>query len=338
MKARATLIRVVILAVVSALCLAAVGIISSGIRFLPTRTYAAVFTDVAGLKEGDDVKSAGVVVGQVSDITLAGKRAKVAFNLDASVSLTKSTRAAVRWKNVIGDRFIDLSAPVGDTTPLPSGATIPLSMTAPSLDIDQLSNGFRPLFRGLNTDQANKLSGELIAVLQGKGHTLDQLFTDVAAFSNGLANRDVAVGHVIDNLNTVFTTLDGRRDEVGDLIVQTDRLLAGLTSDRDTITSSLRRFNSAAGEVTSLLAETRPDIHADVDQIGRLAALLNHNSDQVTDSLSKLPPALDSIANVATRGSYLNFYLCGLQIRFTAPDGGLTETPMMTGQAGRCHR
>ena len=40
------------------------------------------------------------------------------------------------------------------------------------LDIDALIGGFRPLFRALDPDQVNALSGELLRVFQGQGGTV----------------------------------------------------------------------------------------------------------------------------------------------------------------------
>lgn len=333
---RWTLVRVTAFILVTGLFTVGLGMLVANFRIMPTNTYSARFADVSGLKVGEEVKAAGVVVGQVENVDVDGTDALVTFNLDSEIPLTTASHAAIRWKNLIGDRYIDLTSTNPAGPPLPAGAVLALSNTEPSLDLDQLSNGFRPLFEGLQPAQVNQLTGELIQVFRGQGATLDQLLTDLGAFTNGLADRDAVIGRVIDNLNTVLGTLDTRHDDLGNLIVQTDRLTAGLNQNRATITKAAERIGDASSKVASLLQRVRPDTRDDIDQIGKLAELLNLNKDQVNGDLAKLPPAYAAMNNSGRTGSFFTFFICGAQIRTVTPSGQTVLTPMIAGEKPRC--
>src|ERR1700759_1909244 len=79
-------------------------------RFDSTNTYSAVFTNVSGLKGGNFVRIAGVEVGKVKDMTLhKDGTVTVDFAIDKGLTLTEGTKAAVRYDNLIGDRYLSLA-------------------------------------------------------------------------------------------------------------------------------------------------------------------------------------------------------------------------------------
>jgi phospholipid/cholesterol/gamma-HCH transport system substrate-binding protein len=162
-----------VFAVVCLLGIFALLAIFQQLRFEKENVYHAQFSNITGLKSGDFVRIAGVEVGKVKEITLLPDTTlSVEFGTDSSVVLTEGSRAAIRYANLIGDRYLGLEEGVGGTDVLRPGATIPLDRTEPALDLDALIGGFRPLFRALNPEQVNALSGQLIAAFEGQGATI----------------------------------------------------------------------------------------------------------------------------------------------------------------------
>ena len=112
-----------------------------------TTSYSAMFTDVYGLRVGDDVRMAGVRVGRVENIELAGKLAKVSF-------LLQNEQHLLRQHCRIGDLSKHHRSALSGTVPrrawqekpLPGGSVIPVEQTDPSFDVGKLLNGFEPLF------------------------------------------------------------------------------------------------------------------------------------------------------------------------------------------------
>ncbi len=121
------------------------------------------------------MRIAGVEVGKVKTITITSNDtvAVVEFTADDSVVLTQGTRAVIRYDDLIGGRYLALEEGAGgvnrlNARPHHSAATAP----QPALDLDALIGGFRPLFRALDPDQVNALTGQLIAAFQGQGATI----------------------------------------------------------------------------------------------------------------------------------------------------------------------
>jgi phospholipid/cholesterol/gamma-HCH transport system substrate-binding protein len=154
---------------------AVIGLLVAGLLYLtlgrvslgPSNDYSAVMADVSGLEPGDLVKVAGVRVGQVDDLSMeAGNRVRVHFHVRDDQHLTDQTRLLVRYENLLGDRYVELTQPADEGNHLAPGATIPMSMTTPALDLDVLLNGFRPLFQGLSPEQVNDLAANIVDTLQ----------------------------------------------------------------------------------------------------------------------------------------------------------------------------
>ncbi|HKT01256.1 MAG TPA: MCE family protein [Rugosimonospora sp.] len=299
--------------------------------------YRARFTDVTGVLPGDDVRIAGVKVGQVSRVRLVDNSvAELAFTVDSGVPLPAGVRATIRYRNLIGQRYVALTEGPG-TGQLRPGGLIPLDHTAPALDLTALFNGFRPLFTALSPHDVNSLAYEIIQVLQGEGGTVSDLLAHTASLSGALADRDAVIGRVVTNLNTVLSTLDSRRDELSDTVLQLRQLVSGLAADRTAIGDAVRNIGGLTSATGSLLRDARPDLAPDIGQLGSLAAILNANSGVIDRTLHQLPGQYQALTRTATYGSWFNFFLCDFDGRVALPGAGAVNPASFSSPAARCH-
>jgi len=302
-----------------------------------TNTYRAVFSDVTGVVVGDDVRIAGVRVGSVTGIAIKDRtEAELTFTVGRDQTLFTSTHAEIRWRDLVGERYLALTDGAGDETPLPPGGEIPLARTQPALDLTVLFQGFKPLFAALSPADVNKLAMEIIQTLQGEGGTIDGLLAETASLTSALADRDQLIGSVIDNLNGVLTALDQHDDRFGDLLNQLQRLVSGLSADRQAIGSSLDNINALAAATSGLLEQGRPALSSDISQLSTLAGTLQSNGKTVDNVLKELPGKLDTVTSVADYGSWFNFYLCDFDGRIVLPVTGQTTTPDFHAAQARC--
>jgi phospholipid/cholesterol/gamma-HCH transport system substrate-binding protein len=299
--------------------------------------YNAVFSDVTGLLAGNDVRIAGVRVGQVDGISLTNRKlAKVSFSLDQKRKIPKSTIVRLRYRNLVGERYLAITEGPGSADVLNAGATIPLAQTRNALDLTILFNGFRPLFQALDPQSTNEVAFELVQTLQGEGGTLETLMQRTASLTNTLADRDAVIGRVITNLSTVLDTLDNG-DQLSQLILQLRRLSAGFAQDRTAIGQSIVGINDLTSATASLLGDIRSPLRTDIAQLNTLAGTLDANKSTVNGVLQRLPGKLDRIIGTATYGSWFNFYLCGFDGRIVLPTGA-TMSPHFVNSAARCQR
>src|SRR5436305_12473296 len=74
--------------------------------FQHTYKLTATFDDATGLLSADNVKVAGVVVGKVDSVKIDQGRAQVAFSVNDSVKVPSDSQVAIRWRNLIGERYL----------------------------------------------------------------------------------------------------------------------------------------------------------------------------------------------------------------------------------------
>ena len=277
-----------------------------------TAAYHAIFSDVSGLNKGDDVRVAGVRIGQVDGIALVdNKNAEVTFELAADRKLPAATTASVKYRNLVGQRYISLGTDVGDPNAvLRPGTTIPLSRTQPALNLTALFNGFKPLFQALSPSDVNQLSYEIIQVLQGEGGTVSDLLAHTASITSAIAGRDQVIGQVIDNLTAVLGTINGRGTELSDLIATAQQLVSGLAADRQPIADAITALDGLTTATSGLLAQARPSLQQDIGNLGQVSTLLNHADPSLDTFLQKLPGDLQAFTRTASYGGWFNYYLC----------------------------
>jgi len=308
------LIKFLVFAVVTALGTTVLGLTIANARGGDVTEYTARFTDASGLLRGDDVRIAGVVVGSVTDVRIVEERiAEVAFNVDSTTPLPASVGAGLKYKNLIGQRYLALEqgpGPTGET--LPEGAQIPLDRTRPALNLTVLFNGFQPLFQGLDPEQINRLSMEIVQVLQGEGGTVQSLLASTSSLTNSIADRDQVIGQVIDNLNVVLQTVNENDEGLNELISSLQALVSGLAQDREPIGEAIESIGTLTQVTGSFLEDARPPLRDDIANLGDLAAELDEGRPTIERFLEYAPFKLNRIARVGSHGSWFNFYLCGL--------------------------
>jgi phospholipid/cholesterol/gamma-HCH transport system substrate-binding protein len=301
--------------------------------------YRARFADVTGLLVGDDVRIAGVKVGQVRGIRVVENTiAEIDFSVADDIPLSTTVRAKIRYRNLVGQRYVALSEGPGDGRPLRASDVIAQSQTTPALDLTVLFNGFRPLFTALTPDDVNKLAYEIIQVLQGEGGTVTSLLQRTASLTNTLADRDAVIGQVVTNLNAVLSTLDDHRGDLDVTISQLQQFVSGLSADRLAIGDALVNLDQLTGATASLLGDARPALAADVSALGTLSATLNDNADVIDKTLGALPQRFTALTRVASYGSWFNFYLCDFDGDVSVAGRGDLNPATFSSQAARCQQ
>ncbi|MGY2700491.1 MULTISPECIES: MCE family protein [unclassified Nocardioides] len=330
------LTKLLIFIVITTLATSVLVMTIGNISFAPKTDYKAEFVDATGVVKGDDVRIAGVKVGTVKDVQIVDRtRALVTFSVENSTQLSQATHAAIRYRNLVGQRYIALTNEIGDSSPMEAGDTIPVAQTSPALDLTVLFNGFKPLFQALSPADINQLSYEIVQVFQGEGGNLEQLLTHTASVTNTLASRDQVIGSLIDNLNEVLDHIGDRDVQLSRLITTFRTFVGGLKDDREAILGSLDKISQLSVQTADLVSGIRRPFVDDVKQLRRVAGNLDAGKSELDRALQVLPIKLNKVGRTATYGSWFNFYLCHFQGRIRVPGGQSVPVDYTTGSP-RC--
>lgn len=337
---RSMMVKVSIFTVTMLLVAAGLVVIFGEFRFGPETTYHATFRDASRLKPGQKVRIAGVPVGSVKGVKLNRDNSiDVAFGVDKRYTLYSSTRAVVRYENLVGDRFLEITSGPGELRKLPQNGTINAEHTQPALNLDALLGGLRPVLKGLDAGKINTISSYVIELLQGQGGALSNLLADTNAFSSSLAARDQVIGDVINNLNKVLETVDQKSAQFSTGVDQLQQLISGLAQGRDSVAGAIPPLASAEQDLTSLLKNSRRPLQGVIENTRPLATELDDRKAEVANDIEQLGEDYLRLSALGAYGAFFNIYFCSVTIKINGPVGGDILLPI-GGQAdpskGRC--
>jgi phospholipid/cholesterol/gamma-HCH transport system substrate-binding protein len=337
---RSMVIKVSLFAVAMLLVAAGLVVVFGDFRFGPESTYHATFTNVTRLKAGQKVRIAGVPVGSVQGIKLnPDNTIDVKFGVDQRYQLYSSTRALIRYENLVGDRFLEITSGPGELRKLPPGGTINSQHTQPALDLDALLGGLRPVLKGLDADKVNTVSSAVIQLLQGQGGALANVLSDTSAFSSVLGQRDQLIGDVITNLNAALGTVDQKSAQFSASVDQLQQLISGLAKNKDSIAGAIPPLASTTTDLTELLQNSRRPLQGILENTRPLATELDDRKAEVDNDVEQLGEDYLRLSALGAYGSFFNIYFCSVTIKINGPAGSDILLPLggsVDPSKGRC--
>jgi phospholipid/cholesterol/gamma-HCH transport system substrate-binding protein len=287
--------------------------------------YRAMFSNVSGLRVGDNVRVAGVQVGKVTSVEVDGRDAMVGFTLKKAQPLLTTTRLVMRYQNLLGQRYIALEQDGQRGPTVKAGSTVGLDHTDPGFDLTALLNGFRPLFRVLQPADVNRLATTLVQTLQGEGGTIDQLFQQTTRLTNFLADRDQVFDQVLRNLTPVLHDLAGQGTEIRTTVDQLTSLMTGLARQRVTIGDSISEIARLINQTSDFLVQARAPSIALVRSLRNTAGMFAANLEAVKGAIQGFPQILGALGRLTSYQNAGNVYIC--KLRFSYQGAGIDIPP-----------
>jgi phospholipid/cholesterol/gamma-HCH transport system substrate-binding protein len=206
-------------------------------------TLIAGFDSLKELKQGDEVRMAGVKIGTIEKTRLAGRRAEAVLRIDPSVKVASDATASIVMAGLIGTNYVAIDLGSAAAAPLADGAEIQTRVTP---DINTIMTEIGNL--------GQKLEGALSAfgtTLNGDGkgsglfQKLDKIVTDNSA----------RVDTTMANLQEITTKLNKGEGTLGKLINDPalhDELIAAVDEIKSTATQAKGFITDAQGIIAQV--------------------------------------------------------------------------------------
>ncbi|MEV6275230.1 MlaD family protein [Nocardia sp. NPDC051832] len=262
-----------------------------------TTGYFGVFSDVSGLKTGDDVRMYGMQVGKVVGIELHGAQATVEFTVQRDRPVYHSSTLAIRYQTLTGQRYLDVRQPDGPGDLLRSGATIGVDNTIPSFDITQLFNGLQPVLAEFSPGALNQFTESVLAVVEGNGDGIGPALDAFEKLSRYVSDRQAVLHLIVANLQHISGQIGGKSPHLITLLNGLADVFTSFRKELDGLLAFAAAAPSTLAPLNALLATLgftegeNPDLELD---IGRLFP----NPDDALDALGRLPGLLQSLATL----------------------------------------
>jgi virulence factor Mce-like protein len=263
----------------------------------------ATFDDVTGLLRDDNVKVAGVTVGKVVDIDIEKGQARVRFTVEDGVRVPSDSHAAVRWRNLLGQRYLYLY-PGKAATVLGDGERV--TRTRSVVDLGELFNRLGPIVQAIEPDQVNRFLDAVVAALDGNQAAVRQTIDDLGVLMATLAARDEAITRMIENLDAVAGTITERDQQIRILL---DNLVAisGTFSDNTAVLDrAVTTLTDFSDNLAFLLGRNRTEIDRIVAGLQTLSAEVERKLPTLDTTLGGLDEAARRLFNASRYGEWLN--------------------------------
>jgi len=288
----------------------------------------ATFDDVTGLLVNDNVKIAGVVVGKVRSIKVEEGKAKVTFAVKNGIVLSGDTTAAIRWRNLIGQRYLYLYPGKSTVTRLTDGDTV--KVTTSVVDLGELFNRLGPIVAAIDPKLVNDFLDTVSQALDGNQDKVGKAIDDLAVLAKGLAARDESIGRLVENLNTVAGTIADRDQQIRVMLDNLVLIASTFSANTQTVDTALREFGSFSTNLDTILRNNSSELDGIIDNLDLLLTdVVSPRLDQLDSTLKGLDITATKVFDSSRLGEWLNeSILCAS----TAPPP--CPTPIIKANAG----
>lgn len=302
-------------AVICAVAAAWLFSVLSNARFFADEVrYEAVLADVAGLHTNDSVTVSGVRVGRVRGMHLEDGRAVVEFDVDADLPVTDTWELAVRWRNVLGQRYLQLY-PAGDGQRLEPGARLPVEQTRVAADVGLLVDRLSPVLRAIRPDQANELITALNAALAGREERARRIVDDLGTLSGALASRDAEIHSVIDQSNALLGEYAAQEEAIRAIIADLADLAATLEPRNDELLGAIADIATAQRALGDLLDDNDAELRAVTADLAEIGDALGLQDPVTEDAVESLRHGLASYMLISRWGQWFNIRAVAVQVQ-----------------------
>jgi phospholipid/cholesterol/gamma-HCH transport system substrate-binding protein len=282
--------------------------------FHKTYPLEASFTDATGLVAGDEVRLAGVRIGKVGGLKVDRGKAVVSIKVDNHYKLPAGSRFELHWKNLLGQRFVEIVPPPGATLTGPlmaKGTRTDTDHTQAAADLSELLNNTEPLLARLDTDRLNRVMTTFADALHGREQELNTAIGDSAALVKTLSTRADVIGRSISEFATLLDGIAGHDQQVR-------QLLDSMAATSQTLSAKAGELGDAAGktgEFTSSLNRVLVTNESQLDGVfadtRTLLARLVANKDVLDKALRTTPWSTAAMLRMTSHGDWINAYVRG---------------------------
>jgi phospholipid/cholesterol/gamma-HCH transport system substrate-binding protein len=273
-------------------------------------TYYAAFSEAGGLKANDEVRVAGVRVGKVQAVELAGDHVRVEFTVEDGVEFGPSTNAAIKVKTLLGAMFLALEP--GGEGQMEEETSIPVERTSSPYDVVDAFSGLADTSERIDTDRLAQSLDTLSGLMEDTPEEFQAALEGMSALSTNIAARDEQLNELLGNMQKVSRVLADRNGDLITLMEDGDKLFRALVARREAVHDLLVATSQLSRELTLLVKQTRADLKPALEHLDNVVDMLNKNQENLDNSLRLMAPFYRVFASTLGTGPWFDTYIQNL--------------------------
>ncbi|QFG23667.1 MCE family protein [Actinomadura sp. WMMB 499] len=312
----------IVVAVVSITLLTVAALLAYNAKELPVigggTRYTADFGEAAGLRAGNEVRVAGVKVGEVTAVRLDGAKVAVSFRVRDTWVGDAST-VAIAIKTLLGDKYLAVD-PLGARAQDP-GDRIPLGRTTSPYDVTEAFEDLAGTVGRLDTARLAQSLDVLSGTFDDTAPEVREALSGLSALSKTIASRDAELSRLLANTRQVTGTMADQSGNIEALLRDGNLLLAEIRRRREAIHNLLVGTQELSRQISGLVADNQEQLDPTLRALGRVTDLLEQNQANLDRALKTAGPYTRLLGNSLGNGRWMDGYLCGLVPPEYLPEG-----------------
>jgi phospholipid/cholesterol/gamma-HCH transport system substrate-binding protein len=282
--------------------------------------YSAAFSEAGGIKDGDDVRIAGVKVGEVTAVDLEDQHVRVDFKITDDVGFGPLTSASVRMKTILGQKYLAL-APAG-AGQLEAGAEIPLDRTTSSYDVINAFQDLTTTTERIDTKQLAESLDVIATEFKDTPESVRGSLDGLSRLSRTVASRDEQLSRLLARANSVTGLVASRGDQLERLLKDADLLMVELAKRRDDIRTLFTNTSALSQQLTGLVRDNRAQLTPALKELDATLDLLRKHDADLQRTIQLMGPFTRVYANTLGTGRWFDTWVSNLVVPVGVP--GLT--------------
>ncbi|GAA4744087.1 MCE family protein [Gordonia alkaliphila] len=269
--------------------------------------YTVQFDEAAGVQAGNEVRVAGVRVGEVTEVKLNGDHVLMKLRV-ADTWIGDRTQATIQIKTVLGQKYIALN-PLGTEKADPR---VVLTDTIAPYDVIEAFSDATDQIENVDTDQVAKALGELSDVFTATADDIGPSLEGIARLSKTIASRDDEVRRLLKATRDSSQILADRNEEFTRLIAGAGILLKELNNRQQSISALLASTESLSLALTGIVKDNEKQIGPVLDSLRGVTDLLTAQNKNIRSTIQNMAPFYRLYANVLGNGRWFEAVVTNL--------------------------
>lgn len=251
----------------------------------PTYPINVVYSSAPGLFTGAAVDVLGVKVGSVTNVQNVGDTVHVTLAVDQGTRIPTTAFASLVAPQLLGSPDVDLNPGYTGGPYLPSNATIAENHTAVPVSTDEVLKELQRSLSALNPHAVGSLVSNLATDLDGQGENLNKLIASAAGTVQLLAEKGNDLGQLNGTLAQLTGTLDSDTANIEQLIEQYDTVSSTVAQHSGQLNDAITQLSQASAGLVQLLVPNLQPLEADVGTVTTVGRTLDRNLANVDEIL-----------------------------------------------------
>lgn len=249
-------------------------------------TIKVEFADVLDLVPQSTVKVNDVSVGKVTAIDLQGYQALVTLELRRDVELPGNAVAELRQTSLLGEKFVELSAPeqgaIAD--PLEDGETIPIERAGRNPEVEEVLGALSLLLNGGGVAQLKTITQELNLALEGREDSAKSVLRQLRVFTGQLDDNKEDIVDAIEGLNRLALAAEKQLPTIDKALEELPSALDSIDRQRDDLVEMLTALDQLSSVAVDVIAESKDATITSLQRLNPVLTQLAASGDDFTNA------------------------------------------------------